>query len=80
MKSYAQYLDQLDRIKKIESPALMQKHRLICVTGEWLDSAVLKLQKKEWTDGGPGEGVFFSIWLGEKDVERSEERRVGKEC
>ena len=70
MKPYSPYLAVLDRIKKDSTSELTEKHRLYCETGDWLDSAVLKLQKKDWTDGGIGQGVFFSVWIGEKELKK----------
>lgn len=49
---------------------MLRKYGLNCVTGEMLDCAVLKLQKDAWTDGGSGQGVFFSVWLGEKELKK----------
>lgn len=71
MKPYSQYLDLLSRIRTDSAADLLSKHRLYCETGEWLDSAVLKLQKKEWTDEGMGQGVFFSVWIGKKELKAS---------
>lgn len=71
MKSYTPWLTILQDLEKEIAPGLMRKHHLGCITGEWLDSAVLKLQKPSWTDGGPGQGVFFSVWLGDKELRKN---------
>jgi hypothetical protein len=70
MKPYSPHLAILDRIKNDSASELLRKHQINCETGNWLDSAVLKLQKKEWTDGGIGQGVFFSVWIGEEELKK----------
>jgi len=70
MKSYLSYLSILDRIKKDASAELMKRHQLRCETGDWLDSAVLKLQKEGWADNGLGQGVFFSVWIGDQELKK----------
>lgn len=70
MKPYAPYLAILEDIRTEKGPALLKKHGLQAMTGEWLDCAVLKLQKDAWTDGGRGQGVFFSVWIGEKELKK----------
>jgi hypothetical protein len=71
MKPCLPYLEALNRVKKkIQSP-LLRQHQIECTTGEWLDCAVLKLQKKSWTQNGLGEGVFFSVWVGEKELKKN---------
>ncbi|QIF03034.1 hypothetical protein [Roseimicrobium sp. ORNL1] len=68
MTSYASYLGILENIKDAMSADLMRKHQLRCEAGDWMDSATLKLQKDAWTAGGTGQGIFFSVWLGEKEL------------
>ncbi len=69
--SYAPHLAILEDIRTEKSTALLKKHRLHCFTGEVLDCAVLKLQKDTWTtDAYRGHGVFFSVWIGEKELKR----------
>jgi hypothetical protein len=68
MTSYASYLAILENIKTAISADLMHSHHLRCEAGDWMDSATLKLQKDAWTSGGTGQGIFFSVWLGEKDL------------
>jgi hypothetical protein len=35
-----------------------------------MDCAVMKLQKKSWTQNGIGEGVFFSVWIGKEELKK----------
>jgi hypothetical protein len=71
MKPHSPWLVRLEQIQADLTSGLLEKHGLRCVTGDWLDSAVLKIQKPSWTDGGPGQGVFFSIWLGDKEIRKN---------
>jgi len=68
IRSHLPYLDLLDRVAQDVAPGLIRKHGIETAAGAWLDSAALKLQKESWTDGGIGQGIFFSIWVGEKQV------------
>jgi hypothetical protein len=69
MPSYAAHLALLESIKDALSADLMQKHHLRCEVGDWMDCAVLKLQKPGWTPGTVGQGIFFAVWLGEKELQ-----------
>ena len=69
MKSYSQYLAILERIKRNHADRLLQTFQLHCEAGNWLNSAALKLQKSNWSDHGMGQGIFFSVWLGNAEVE-----------
>ena len=45
-------------------------------TGIWLDSVVLKLQKKTWANSvqelfQPGPSIFFSVWLNDQSIKES---------
>ncbi len=64
------WLTILENIATDLSPDLLRKHQLQSKTGEWLNSAVLKLQKETWTDGA-GHEVFFSVWLDTRDLKKS---------
>lgn len=60
----------------VNNRSTLEKNQIVSFVGWWYDSAVLKLQKKGWSSPGLHEnpihsGIFFSIWLGEKDVEKS---------
>ncbi len=71
MTPYLPCLKALERVRKRVEAELYEKHRLRCAVGEWIDSAGIKLQKDSWTDEGFGDGIFFSVWVGEKDVEKN---------
>ena len=70
MKVHLPYLKILEGIKEDTESGLWSEQQIRCKTGEWVDSAALKLQKDSWTVGGMGEGVFFSVWVGEDDVRK----------
>ena len=67
---YADYLAVLEDIRAKQGASLEKKHQLCCQAGELLDCAVLKLQKENWTDGGSVQGIFFSVWVGEKELKK----------
>ena len=69
MKSYSKYQAILQRIRKNHADRLLRTFRLRCEAGNCLDSAALKLQKSNWSDNGMGQGIFFSVWLGNREVE-----------
>jgi hypothetical protein len=69
MKSYSKYQATLERIKQNHADRLLRTFQLRCEAGNCLDSAVLKLQKSNWSDNGMGQGIFFSVWLGNREVE-----------
>ena len=71
MKTYSQPLAILERIHRTQADRLLQKFQLHCAAGNWLDCAVLKLQKPNWTDHGPTQGLFFSVWLGDRDLAKN---------
>jgi hypothetical protein len=68
MRPYDAYLAILESIKDAMSADLQRKHQLHCETGDWMESATLKLQKDAWSSGGTGQGIFFSVWLSEKEL------------
>ena len=54
----------------------LEENQISCFVGWWYNSWVLKLQKKGWSSPALHEnpihsGIFFSIWLTEKDLEKS---------
>ena len=69
MKSYSQYQVVLERIRQNHANRLLRTFQLHCEAGNCLDSAALKLQKRHWSDNGMGQGIFFSVWLGNREVE-----------
>ena len=71
MKQYAPYLRMLFRVKETIQRTLIQKHQIYCQAGELGNSAVIKLQKNSWTDDGFEQGVFFSVWVGEKELKKN---------
>ena len=64
------YLAALEKVKRDHGKHIFQEHQLHCETGVWLDSAVLKLQKSNWSEHGFTQGIFFSVWLGEKELKQ----------
>ena len=64
----SRYLAVLESVRHKQAGRLFRDFQLCCETGEWLDCAVLKLQKAGWSDKGMGQGIFYSIWLGEPDI------------
>ena len=51
------------------------QQKLECKAGIWLDSIVLKIQKRSWINNSPtakpfGESVFFSIWLNDVSLDK----------
>lgn len=60
----------------VKNRSILEENQINSFVGWWYDSAVLKLQKKGWSSPELNEnpihsGIFFSIWLGEKDAEKS---------
>ena len=53
--------------------ALLEARQIQAVAGCWHESAVLKLQKRRWSNtapaAGPGEsGLFFSVWANDEGL------------
>jgi hypothetical protein len=59
----------VDLASKIDHNLLKQKEIELKV-GYWLDSVVLRLQKKNWTNGRNA-SIFFSIWLNDDGTKNS---------
>jgi ankyrin repeat protein len=53
----------------VEMAPELEKHQLLSLTGEWLNSSALKIQKAHWTDGA-GHQTFFSVWADAKDLKK----------
>ncbi len=66
--AYSKQLTVLERVQRKHAARLFREFQLQCKTGEWLDCAVLKLQKPDWSDHGMEQGIFFSVWVGEHDI------------
>jgi len=58
----------LEQIVSEIAPEL-EKHHLSSLTGVWLNSAALKIQKAHWDDGA-GHQTFFSVWADAKDLKK----------
>jgi hypothetical protein len=67
-----QFLETFTIVVEKNRPPL-ETNQVNYFVGHWLNSAVLKLQKKEWSAPAPNEspfhsGIFFSIWIESKDL------------
>lgn len=67
------YLQELEKASKSINKNLLSKKDLEIQTGIWLNSAVLRLQKRHWAnnpDEKPhtGSAIFMGIWLDEKAI------------
>jgi len=63
------YLDVLQKSAGQLDKNLFGKKQLEVKCGIWMDSVVLKIQKKTWAINKPFEsGIFFSIWISEKPI------------
>jgi hypothetical protein len=70
------YLDQFKTAAGKFDKKLLDKKEILAETGIWLDSVVLRLQKKHWTNKPfekpqSGSSIFFSIWLNDKAAKDS---------
>lgn len=66
------YIDTFYEIQNGLGQKLLSELGLACEVGHWKNAAVLKLQKQNWSQGGFGEGIFFSIWMEPKDKEKKQ--------
>ena len=60
----------------VNNRSILETNQVISFVGWWYNSAVLKLQKMGWSSPALNEnpihsGIFFSIWIGEKDLAKS---------
>lgn len=66
------YLDKFQKsLDKLDKKGAFSQKELEGKVGIWLDSVVLKIQKKSWinTSAKPfGEGIFFSAWLNDESI------------
>lgn len=66
------YLDKFQKsLDQLDKQGAFRKKKLECKVGIWLDSVVLKIQKKNWINVSAesfGEGIFFSVWLNDESV------------
>jgi len=69
------HLKSFRRIADTAQPSL-QSHQLETSVGLWHNSAVLKVQKRDWkevpADGSPEAGIFFSIWVEAKSLKKNQ--------
>lgn len=70
-------IDYLDKFQKaadqLDKQGDLSRKKLDCKAGIWLQSAVLKIQKKSWLNAAPTprpfrESIFFSVWLNESTI------------
>lgn len=62
------YLDQFKNTLSLLDKRIFEQKHLELKVGIWLDSVVLKIQKKAWLNSSPTakafeESVFFSVWI-----------------
>jgi hypothetical protein len=66
------YLDKFQKSQdQLDKQDTFSKKKLECKVGVWLDSVVLKIQKKIWINASAEpfeEGIFFSVWLNDESV------------
>jgi hypothetical protein len=67
----AYYLDKFQKSVDRFDMKLFSQKKQECKVGIWLDSVVLKIQKKSWINTAPTsrpfkESIFFSIWLNDE--------------
>jgi hypothetical protein len=70
------YLDQFEQAAGKLDKGLLAAKGMEFKTGIWLDSAVLKLQKKNWVSDPnelfqPGPSIFFSVWVNDQAIKES---------
>jgi hypothetical protein len=68
-----QYLDKFKKAVDKVDKKLLAKKQLEIDTGIWLDSVVLRLQKKHWANNPSekphsGSAIFFSVWLTDQSI------------
>lgn len=71
--NFKNYLDKFEKASKAIDKKLLANNGLEIQTGIWLDSVVLRLQKKHWAnkpDENPhsGSAIFMGIWLDKKAI------------
>ena len=59
-------------VRQLNATSFTEK-QLEIKTGIWLESVVLKLQKKTWANNPdevfkPGPSIFFSVWIGDQSL------------
>lgn len=69
MKTCKAYLQEFKRINQQMIPTCIAGQDLSSSCSAGHDAVALKIQKPTWTNVGPEQGVFFSIWLADRDIE-----------
>jgi hypothetical protein len=68
------YLDKFQKsLAQLDRKGAFSQKSLAGKVGIWLDSVVLKVQKKSWINASAkpfGEGVFFSVWLNDESLDK----------
>lgn len=68
------YLDKFQKSVDRFDKGLFDQKRLEYKVGVWLESVVLKIQKKIWVNEQTtkpfGESIFFSIWLNDESIQK----------
>ncbi len=69
-------LDAFNRVARRIGP-LLDKHNLEVLVGTWVNSSVLKVQRRSWTEaqrvpGSKHTGIFFSVWVTEQSLKKKQ--------
>jgi hypothetical protein len=72
----AYYLDIFKKTGNQLDQHLLSQHQLELKVGEWLQSAVLKMQKLSWLNQSQTarpfeESIFFSIWVNKESISKN---------
>lgn len=72
----AYYLDIFNKAANQLDQYLLSQHQLEVKVGEWLQSAVLKMQKLSWLNQSETarpfeESIFFSIWASKESISKN---------
>ncbi len=70
------YLTEFQKAANSLDKKLLATKKLETETGFWLESVVLRLQKKAWVNDlykkpQSGAGIFFSVWVGDKTIKEN---------
>ena len=66
----AYFLNKMERIVDKLDAGLLNEKQIEVTTGVWLNSVVLKLQKKSWRHNSAksAASIFFSVWLNDEAI------------
>lgn len=69
----AYFLNKFERIVDKLDAGLLNEKQIEVTTGVWLNSVVLKFQKKSWRhQSAKGEAsIFFSVWLNDEAINKN---------